>query len=79
MAPRVDSVLLVVDAGRSRRSLVRTAVQRVAGVGAHLAGTVMNRVDVAAGAYDYYAATYMMESRRQSRHRARAQVEATKN
>lgn len=58
VSPRVDSVLLVVDVGRASRTAVRAAAQRLEGVGAELAGTVMNRIDPDEGYYGYYYAGY---------------------
>ena len=44
LSQRVDGVILVVDAGHSRRAAIRQAVDRLRRLGANLQGTVLNRV-----------------------------------
>ena len=53
LAARVDGVLLVVDAGRTRRDTARQAKEQLARVGAHLLGVVLNNVKPERGLYDY--------------------------
>jgi polysaccharide biosynthesis transport protein len=72
LAPRMDAVLLVVDLGTTGRSAVRASADRLAGVGANLAGTVLNRIDASEGHYGYYYAQYQYAadgSREDSRQR----------
>ncbi|MBA2448719.1 MAG: CpsD/CapB family tyrosine-protein kinase [Chloroflexi bacterium] len=54
LATRVDGVLLVVDAGRTRRDLARQAKEQLDRVGARLLGTVLNNVKPERRAYDYH-------------------------
>jgi Mrp family chromosome partitioning ATPase len=44
LAPQVDGVLLVTEAGQTRRTAVRRAVDKLRTVGAHLLGVALNRV-----------------------------------
>lgn len=44
LAPHVDGVLLIVNAGRTKREHLRRAQQRLARVQAHLVGAIMNDV-----------------------------------
>ncbi len=53
LAARVDGVLLVVDAGRTRRETARQAKEQLARVGARLLGVVLNNVSRGRGLYDY--------------------------
>jgi len=54
LATRVDGVLLVVDAGRTRRDVARQAKEQLDRVGARLLGTVLNNVKPERRAYDYH-------------------------
>jgi succinoglycan biosynthesis transport protein ExoP len=55
----VDGVILVVQAGRSTREIVRRAKQDLRSVGARIFGVVLNNVDLKReGYYDYYYYRY---------------------
>jgi capsular exopolysaccharide synthesis family protein len=54
LAPHVDGVLLAVSAGRTKREHLRRAQQRLARVGAHLVGAIMNNVPLDARLRRYY-------------------------
>jgi succinoglycan biosynthesis transport protein ExoP len=55
LAQNVDGVLLVIDAGRTRRSAAQQAVESLRQVGAHLLGAVLNGVPTRGrGRYYYY-------------------------
>jgi capsular exopolysaccharide synthesis family protein len=54
LATKVDGVLLVVSAGKTRREYARTAVQRLEQINARLVGTVLTNVQVGAGFQGYY-------------------------
>jgi non-specific protein-tyrosine kinase len=54
LATKVDGVLLVVSAGKTRRESARTAVQRLEQINARLVGTVLTNVDMGAGFKGYY-------------------------
>jgi capsular exopolysaccharide synthesis family protein len=54
LATKVDGVLLVVSAGKTRRDNARTAVQRLEQINARLVGTVLTNVQMGAGFQGYY-------------------------
>jgi capsular exopolysaccharide synthesis family protein len=54
LATRVDGVLLVISAGKTRREYARTAVQRLEQINARLVGTVLTNVQMGAGFKGYY-------------------------
>jgi capsular exopolysaccharide synthesis family protein len=54
LATKVDGVLLVISAGRTRRDYARTAVQRLEQINARLVGTVLTNVQMSAGFQGYY-------------------------
>jgi capsular exopolysaccharide synthesis family protein len=54
LATKVDGVLLVVSAGRTRREYARTAVQRLEQINARLVGTVLTNVQMGTGFKGYY-------------------------
>jgi succinoglycan biosynthesis transport protein ExoP len=56
LAQKVDGVLLVVEAGRTRTQMFERAVAALQGVKAHVLGTILTKVGVRRGAssYDYY-------------------------
>jgi capsular exopolysaccharide synthesis family protein len=54
LAARVDGVLLVLDAGRTRREPARQAKEQLERVGARLLGTVLNNVKPERKAYEYH-------------------------
>lgn len=54
LATKVDGVLLVISAGKTRREYARSAVQRLQQVGARLVGTVVTNLQMGAGFRGYY-------------------------
>ncbi len=54
LSTMVDGAILVVQAGRSTRDMVRRARQELGGVGAKIFGVVLNNVDVKREGYDEY-------------------------
>jgi len=58
LSTMVDGVILVVQAGRSTREVVRRARQELSSVGAKIFGVVLNNLDIKREGYDSYSATY---------------------
>lgn len=58
LAARTDGVLVVVNAGRTRRAAVQQAVDGLRQVGAHLVGGVLNMVDIRGRRSSYYYSHY---------------------
>ena len=54
LATKVDGVLLVISAGKTRREYARTAVQRLEQINARLVGTVLTNVQMGTGFSGYY-------------------------
>lgn len=54
LATKVDGVLLVISAGKTRREYARTAVQRLEQINARLVGTVLTNVQLGVGFKGYY-------------------------
>jgi non-specific protein-tyrosine kinase len=54
LATKVDGVLLVISAGKTRREYARTAVQRLEQVNARLVGTVLTNVQAGGSFSGYY-------------------------
>ncbi|MGD8399083.1 MAG: CpsD/CapB family tyrosine-protein kinase [Anaerolineae bacterium] len=54
LATKVDGVLLVVGAGKTRRDYARTAVERLEQISARLLGAVLTNVEGSAGFSGYY-------------------------
>jgi capsular exopolysaccharide synthesis family protein len=54
LATKVDGVLLVIGAGKTRRDVARTAVQRLQQINARLVGTVLTNAQMGSGFTDYY-------------------------
>lgn len=54
LATKVDGVLLVISAGKTRREYARSAVQRLEQINARLVGTVLTNVQMDAGFRGYY-------------------------
>jgi capsular exopolysaccharide synthesis family protein len=54
LATKVDGVLLVISAGKTRREYARTAVQRLEQINARLVGTVLTNAQMGAGFQGYY-------------------------
>jgi capsular exopolysaccharide synthesis family protein len=58
LSTMVDGVILVVQAGRSTREVVRRARTELGSVGARVFGVVLNNLDLKREGYDSYSATY---------------------
>lgn len=72
LATQTDGVLLVTDAGRTRRSLAKQSVERFQQVGANLLGVVLNRIRPGRGGYHYaYYYYYYGNGRERRRGRLR--------
>jgi capsular exopolysaccharide synthesis family protein len=54
LATKVDGVLLVISADKTRREYARTAVHRLEQINARLVGTVLTNVQMGAGFQGYY-------------------------
>jgi non-specific protein-tyrosine kinase len=54
LSTQVDGVLLVIGAGKTRREMARTAVQRLEQVNARIVGSVLAGVQLEVGLRDYY-------------------------
>jgi polysaccharide biosynthesis transport protein len=54
LATRVDSVILLVEANRTRRGQLVHSVERLQNVKAKLIGTVLNRLEPGSEGYEYY-------------------------
>jgi non-specific protein-tyrosine kinase len=54
LATKVDGVLLVISAGKTRREYARAAVQRLEQINARLVGTVLTNTQMGAGFKGYY-------------------------
>jgi len=54
LATKVDGVLLIISAGKTRREQARTAVHRLEQINARLVGTVLTNMQMGAGIQDYY-------------------------
>jgi non-specific protein-tyrosine kinase len=60
LATQCDGVLLVVDAGGTRRDMALRAVEALRSVNARILGVLLNRVAVRGGYYYYYGKSYGM-------------------
>lgn len=70
LASKVDAVLLVVGAGRTRRSEAQVAMKQLERAGARVIGAVMNRVDLGQrGYYKLYQYDYGVEASDKERKR----------
>ena len=54
IAAQVDGVVLIVDAGRTRRSMLKRAVDELQRIGTPILGVVLNRLTSRRGGYYYY-------------------------
>jgi non-specific protein-tyrosine kinase len=61
LATRVDGVLMVCNAGRTRRNEAQKAVEELRRVRANLLGAVLNRLSARQGGYHYYYYDYSTE------------------
>ena len=75
LSTRVDGVLLVNDARRTRRAMAQRAVERLRQVDANLLGVVLNRLPSRRGGYYYrqYYTSYQDSQRKKRRQRRRGQ------
>ena len=71
LAQAVDGVLLVLEAGKTRRQAARHAVQSLHQVGASLVGVVLNAVPTHRGSYYYYYHEYYGDRKGRRKHRRR--------
>lgn len=62
LAPRADGVLLVVQAGKTDRMLIRKAVDQLRGAKANLLGVTLNQVDERRDSYQRYYSSYYGDS-----------------
>ena len=69
LATRVEGVLLVCDAGRTRRGEAERAAKELRRVGANLLGVVLNRMSVRSGDYYYHYRYYRDQGERADRRR----------
>jgi len=80
VATRVDGVIVVLDAGHTRRGMVKRLAEELKRVRANVLGFVLNRVKIREGSYYYYQYYYYYsedgkrESRRSSKKRATSPV-----
>ncbi len=72
LAARVDGVVLVADAGKTRREALRKAAEMLRRVGAHLLGVALNRVGLRSEGYSYYYYYYSDEGERHKGRRKRS-------
>jgi succinoglycan biosynthesis transport protein ExoP len=73
LATQTDGVLIVADAGRTRRTLAKESVARFQQVGANLLGVVLNRLRVGrSGYYYYYYYYYYGDGKKRRRRRGLA-------
>jgi capsular exopolysaccharide synthesis family protein len=54
LSRRVDGVVLVIEAGQTRRDVARQAIMNLQQAGAHILGGVLNRASYKKGGYYYY-------------------------
>ena len=68
LASRLDGVLLVIDAGTTRRGAARRSKESLDAVGAHLLGVTLNRLSASrSGGYYYYSSDGRRRKRRSPR------------
>lgn len=73
LATKVDGVVIIADSGSTRREALQKAAESLRQVGAHILGTILNRVDTRAeGYYYYYSSYYYTEDGEKKRHRKRS-------
>ncbi len=72
LATQTDGVLLVADAGRTRRNLAKESAERFQQVGANLLGVVLNRLKPGRGGYYYYYYHYYYGDGKKRRRRGLA-------
>jgi len=72
LGTQADGVVLVADAGRTRRSMAGESVERFQQVGANVLGVVLNRLKAGRGGYYYYYYHYYYGNGRKHRQRGLA-------
>jgi non-specific protein-tyrosine kinase len=72
LAQGVDGVLLVVDAGETRRQIALQAVESLRQVGANVIGVVLNRVSTRKGSYYHYYPEYYGDRHKQKKPKERS-------
>ncbi len=73
LANQVDGVLIVAEAGKTRRGMAQRAMENLGKVGANLVGAVLNRLSQrAAGDYYYYYYYYSEDGGEERRKRKRS-------
>ena len=58
LAPQVDGVVLVVEAGKTNRNILRDATQQLRNAQAKILGVLLNRADLSQGDYYHYYKSY---------------------
>jgi non-specific protein-tyrosine kinase len=72
LATQTDGVLVVADAGKTRRAAARQAVENLRQVGANILGAALNRLSLRhSGAYYYYYHYYYAEDNKGRRRRGK--------
>ena len=71
LSSQVDGVLLVVDAGASRRELAARAVEGLSKVGGNILGAVLNKLSPRGAGYYYYY-YYSQEGEQEKRHKRKS-------
>ncbi len=72
LSTKVDGVVMVADAGGTRREALRKAVETLRQLGANVLGTTLNRVNVRSdGYYYYYYSQYYSDEEAPKKHRRR--------
>ena len=74
LSTKVDGVVMVVDCGVTRRDAIRKSTEALRKVGAHILGTVLNRVDTRSSGYYYYYSHYYEQDGKKKRRRKRPTV-----
>jgi non-specific protein-tyrosine kinase len=71
LGTRIDGVILVNDAGRTRTNEARRAAEELRRVNANLLGVVLNRLSMGSGGYYYYYYYYYQEDGKKKRRKHR--------
>ena len=72
LSSQVDGVLLVVDAGTSRREIAARAVEGLKKVGGNVLGAVLNRLSPRGAGYYYYYYYYSGEGEQEKRRKRKS-------
>jgi len=76
LAARVDGVILVADAGRTRREALKKAAEALRRIGAHVLGVALNRVGLRSEGYSYYYYYYYSDEGKRRKGRRRRSKKA---